>query len=116
MTRSADVFLSYNENRFLGECVERRIADFRTGPIADIFTAIQTKLRRRKRGAVRLTDPEIGELVWLLGMVIHHDSAADELCALKRALAKLRVAVLTEDWPSSHGVGSSDKQPDHCTA
>jgi hypothetical protein len=116
MTRSADVFLSYNENRFLGECVERRIADFQSGPIADTFTAIQTKLHRRRRGAVRLTDPEIGELVWLFGMVIHHDSPADELRALKRALAKLRVAVLTEDWPSSHGVRAGNKQPDYCTA
>ena len=116
MARSADVFLSYNENRFLGECVERRIADFRTGPIAGTFTAIQTKLRRRLRGAVRLTDPEIGELVWLLGMVIHHNSPADEHLALKRALAKLRVAVLSDDEPSSHGVGAGHKQPDHCTA
>jgi hypothetical protein len=61
--------------------------------------ALRTKLRRRKAGRVRLSDPEIGALVWLLDNVIHHDYPADTLRAFKRTLGKLRSAVLTEDAP-----------------
>ena len=58
MTRSTEIVLSQSENRFLSERVESRVADFGSGPTADTFSAILAKLRRRMRGAVRLSEME----------------------------------------------------------
>ena len=99
MTRSAFIQFSASENRVTSEAVEYRVAAWGDNPIGQTFTSIQTKLRRRKAGRVRLSDPEIGELEWLLQNVIHHKYPADTLRAFKRTLGKLRNAVLTEDAP-----------------
>ena len=99
MTRSAEIAFSASENRFTSEAVEYRVEAWGDNPIGQTFASIQTKLRRRKAGRVRLSDPEIGELEWLLQNVIHHDYPADTLRAFKRTLGKLRSAVLTEDVP-----------------
>jgi len=68
-------------------------------PVGQLFSSIRTKLGHRKGGRVRLSDPEIAELVWLLDDIIHHDYPAGTLCAFKRTLGRLRSAVLTEDAP-----------------
>ena len=86
-------------NRFTSEAVEYRVEAWGDTPIGQLFASIRTKLRRRKAGCVRLSDPEIGELVWLLDNVVHHDYPAGTLRAFKRTLGKLRSAVLTEDAP-----------------
>ena len=114
MTRSAEIAFSASENRFTSEAVEYRIEAWGDTPIGQLFAsigsqrepmcreasaALRTKLRRRKAGRVRLSDPEIGELVWLLDNVIHHDYPAGTLRAFKRTLGKLRSAVLTDDAP-----------------
>jgi len=99
MTRSAEIAFSANENRFTSEAVEYRIEAWGDTPIGQVFASIRSKLRRRKAGRIRLSDPEIAELVWLLGNVIHHDYPAGTLRAFKRTLGKLRSAVLTEDAP-----------------
>ena len=99
MTRSAEIAFSANENRFTSEAVEYRIEAWGDTPIGQVFASIRSKLRRRKAGRIRLSDPEIAELVWLLGNVIHHDYPAGTLRAFKRTLGKLRRAVLTEDAP-----------------
>jgi hypothetical protein len=99
MTRSAFIQFSASENRFTSEAVEYRVEAWGDTPIGQLYASIRTKLRRRKAGRVRLSDPEIGELVWLLDNVIHHKYPADTLRAFKRTLAKLRGAVLTEDAP-----------------
>ncbi len=99
MTRSADIAFSAGENRCTSEAVEYRIEAWGDTPIGQLFASIRTKLRRRKAGRVRLSDPEIGELVWLLDNVIHHNYPAGTLHAFKRTLGKLRSAVLTEDAP-----------------
>ena len=99
MTRSAEIVFSASENRFTSKAVEYRVEAWGDNPIGQTFASIQTKLRRRKAGRVRLSDPEIGELEWLLQNVIHHDYPADTLRAFKRTLGKLRSAVLTEDAP-----------------
>jgi hypothetical protein len=97
MTRSTEIVLSQSENRFLSERVESRVADFGSGPTADTFSAILAKLRRRMRGAVRLSEMEAAELIWLLGMLIHHEFPANVLRAFRHTLAKLRGAALIED-------------------
>jgi hypothetical protein len=99
MTRSADIAFSAGENRRTSEAVEYRIEAWGDTPIGQLFASIRTKLRRRKAGRVRLSDPEIGELIWLLDNVVHHNYPAGTLRAFKRTLAKLRSAVLTEDAP-----------------
>ena len=99
MTRSAEIAFSARENRFTSEAVEYRVEAWGDTPIGQLFASIRTKLRRRKAGRVRLSDPEIGELVWLLDNVIHHDYPAGTLRAFKRTLGKLRSAVLAEDVP-----------------
>jgi hypothetical protein len=99
MTRSAFIQFSASENRFTSEAVEFRVEAWGDTPVGQLFASIRTKLCRRKAGRVRLSDPEIGELVWLLDNVIHHDYPAGTLRAFKRTLAKLRSAVLTEDAP-----------------
>jgi hypothetical protein len=99
MTKSAEIAFSVNENRFTSEAVEYRGEAWGDTPIGQLFASIRTKLRRRKAGRVRLSDPEIAELIWLLDNVIHHDYPADTLRAFKRTLGKLRSAVLTEDAP-----------------
>ena len=99
MTRSAEIAFSASENRFTSEAVEYRVEAWGHTPIGQLFASIRTKLRRRKAGRVRLSDPEIGELVWLLDNVVHHDYPAGTLRAFKRTLGKLRSAVLTEDAP-----------------
>src|SRR5271165_6896259 len=121
MTRSAEIACSASGNRFTSEAVEYRVEAWGDTPIGQLFAsigsqreprlsrsepwcreasaAVRTKLRRRKAGRVRLFDPEIGELVWLLDNVIHHDYPADTLRAFKRTLAKLRSAVLTVGTP-----------------
>ena len=99
MTRSAEIVFSASENRFTSEAVEYRVEAWGDTPIGQVFASIHTKLRRRKTGRIRLSDPEIGELVWLLDNVIHHDYPAGTLRAFKRTLGKLRSAVLTEDAP-----------------
>ena len=97
MTRSASIQFSASENRFTSEAVEYRVEAWGNTPVGQLFASIRTKLRRRKAGRVSLSDPEIGELVWLLQNVIHHKYPADTLRAFKRTLGKLRSAVLTED-------------------
>ena len=114
MARSAEIAFSASENRFTSEPVEYRAEACGDTPIGQLFAsigsqrepmcrkasaALRTKLRRRKAGRVRLTDPEIGELVWLLDNVIHHDYPADTLRAFKRTLAKLRSAPRV--WPKA---------------
>jgi hypothetical protein len=99
MTRSAEIAFSARENRFTCEAVEYRVEAWGDTPIGQLFASIRTKLRRRKAGRVPLSDPEIGELVWLLDNVIHHDYPAGTLRAFRRTLGKLRSAVLTEDAP-----------------
>ena len=64
MTRSAEIAFSAIENRFTSECVEYRVEAWGDTPIGQLFASIRSKLRRRKAGRVRLSDPEIGELVW----------------------------------------------------
>ncbi|HVC60267.1 MAG TPA: hypothetical protein VND19_07920 [Acetobacteraceae bacterium] len=89
MTRSAEIAFSASENRFTSEAVEYRFEAWGDTPVGQLFASIRTKLRRRKAGRTRLSDPEIGELVWLLDNVIHHDDPADTLRAFKRTLGKL---------------------------
>ena len=81
MTRSAEIAFSASENRFTSQAVEYRVEAWGDTPIGQLFASIRTKLRRRKVGRVRLSDPEIGELEWLLQNVIHHDYPAGTLRA-----------------------------------
>lgn len=99
MTKSAFIQFSASENKFTSEAVEYRGEAWGDAPVGQLFASIRTKLRRRTAGRVRLSDPEIGELVWLLDNVIHNDYPAGTLRASKRTLGKLRSAVLTEDAP-----------------
>ena len=114
MTRSAEIAFSAGENRFTSEAVEYRVEAWGDTPIGQLFApiglqreprlsrgefwrretsaALRTRLRRSKAGRVRLSDPEIGELLWLLDNVIHHNYPAGTLRAFKRALGKLRSA------------------------
>ena len=108
MTRSASIQFSASENRLTSEAVEYRVEAWGDTPIGQLFASIRTKLRRRKAGRVRLSDPEIGELVWLLDNVIHHDYPAGTLRAFKRTLGKLRSAPRV--WPkASPRAGSVDR-------
>jgi hypothetical protein len=103
MTRSAEIAFSASENRSTSEAVEYGVEAWGDTPIGQLFAsirsqreprlsrsepwrreasaALRTKLRRRKAGRVRLSDPEIGELVRLRHNAIHHDYPAGTLRA-----------------------------------
>jgi hypothetical protein len=107
MTRSAEIAFSASENRCTSEAVEYRVEAWGDTPIGQLFASIRAKLRRRKAGRVRLSDPEIAELVWLLDNIIHHDYPAGTLRTFKRTLGKLRSA--PRAWPkASPRAGSAD--------
>ncbi len=73
MTGPAEIAFSAGENGFTTQAVEYRVEAWGDTPIGQLLASICAKLRRRKAGRIRLSDPEIGELVWLLDNVIHHD-------------------------------------------
>jgi hypothetical protein len=96
MTRAANVRFTAGGTRAAIELLTNAIEIGPESRRAPLFAGILTKLRRRRAGDVRLTDPEIGEFAWLLDMAVHHDYPTASLRAFRLTRATLGSAVLTE--------------------